>query len=126
MSTEAEILIRVADVLAQRDVPLQPVLAALQAGGTSSSYIGVSALTDRMGLLVPSTPEAFSALRPDLDVPEAPLDALWRVRIAGSQFEVGVAITDLVGPREMVEDLVPAPAREPWLGATSATTCSIG
>lgn len=115
MSTEAEILIRVADVLAQRDVPMQPVLAALQGGGTSWSYVGVSALTDRMGLLVPSTPEAFRALRPDLDVPEVPPDALWRVRIAGSQFEVGVAITDLRGPRETVEDLVPAPAREPWL-----------
>ena len=120
MSTEAEIRIRVADVLAQRDVPMQPVLAALQAGGTSWSYLGVSALTDRMGLLVPSTPEAFSALRPDLAVPEVPPDALWRVRIAGSQFEVGVAITDLVGPREMVEEFVPAPAREPWLGAIQA------
>lgn len=120
MSTEAEILIRVADVLAQRDVPMQPVLAALQAGGTSSSYIGVSALTDRMGLLVPSTPEAFRALRPDLAVPEVPLDALWRVRIAGSQFEVGVAITDLVGPREMVDELVPVAARQPWLGAIQA------
>jgi len=96
------------------------VLAALQAGGTSSSYIAVSALTDQMGLLVPSTPEAFSALRPDLDVPEVPLDALWRVRIAGSQFEVGIAITDLRGPRETVEDLVPAPAREPWLSTIQA------
>lgn len=115
MSTEAEILIRVADVLAQRDVPMQPVLAALQAGGTSSSYIGVSALTDRMGLLVPSAPEAFAALRPDLEVPSAPLDALWRVRIDGSQFDVGIAVTDLRGPRETVEDLVPTPAREPWL-----------
>ncbi len=120
MSTEAEILIRVADVLAQRDVPVQPVLAALQAGGTSESFIGVSALTDRVGLLVPSTPKAFRALRPDLDVPEAPLDALWRVRIAGSELEVGVAITDLRGPRETVEDLVPAAAQEPWLSTIRA------
>lgn len=120
MSTEAEILIRVADVLAQRDVPLQPVLAALQAGGTLSSFLAVSALSDRMGLLVPSKPEAFSALRPDVPVPSEPLDALWRVRIDGSRFEIGVSITDLRGPRETVADLVPAAAQESWLSTIQA------
>lgn len=116
MSSEAEILIRLSDVFAQRDIPIQPVLKAIQAGGTNRAYVVVSAFTDRMALFLPSTPDVLTALRPDLKVSDVPPEgATWRIEIDRDQFKIGVTITDRRGPTETVEDLVPAPARTAWL-----------
>ncbi|NVB77091.1 MAG: hypothetical protein HOV81_01730 [Kofleriaceae bacterium] len=115
MSSEAQILIRLSDLLAQRGAPVDRVLDAIQRAGVESFFIAVSAFSDRILLLMPSRPGVIQALVPAYSGPELPADALLRAVIDGTQISAGVTITDNRGQRDIVGELVPAAVRDRWL-----------
>lgn len=115
MSTESEHLIRLANVLADRGGPIERILAALRIVGTDNAYLGFSALSSRLDLMMPIHPAVMEAAAPDVKLPDSlPANGLIRMSVDGDRVSVGVLSIGNINARVATEELIPGPASDKW------------
>ncbi|MDB4957899.1 MAG: hypothetical protein JWO36_5468 [Myxococcales bacterium] len=117
VSNEAPHLIRLSQVLAERQTNVEAILTAVTVSGTSSVYLTVSALSRRIDLMIPYHPDALAAIAPHLEPPQAPPRAMLRIFTDGDRLDAGLVIAGPVPARDAVDQLAPAPVRDAWLAA---------
>lgn len=115
MSTENEQLIRLANVLAERGVAFERLLAALRIVGTDNAYLGFGVLSSRVDAMLPVHSRVLEAAAPGVAPPESmPEGGLIRMSVEADRETVGVTTIGNINARVAAEELVPGPARDAW------------
>ena len=96
---EAPHLIRLGDVLKQREAPVLPVLTAVTVSGTSSVHLAASARGRRLDLLMPFNADALHAIAPGVAPPPVPPRSMIRISIDGDALGAALVVVGAVAPR---------------------------
>lgn len=110
----SELLGRLAQVLSDRGAPAAPILAAVEASGTSTVYVAASGFTRRIDLLVPFTSGSLAAIAPNVSVLSVPPRSMLRMSAAGDQLAAARVVVGKVSVAEAIDDAGPATARDAW------------
>lgn len=106
MSLESGYRLRLAELLAERNAPVEPLLNAIELGGASQVYLGFGALSNRVHLMLPRHPAVLHEVAPSQFLPERlqPRGVL-RVECDGPSMAVGLVTMDAVPARDALEEL---------------------
>jgi hypothetical protein len=115
VSIETPQLIRLSELLAEREVPVLPVLSALKVPGTSFVYLAISTLSRRIDLLVPFSVGALAEVAPTAVAPAIPPRAMLRICCDGDRLGAAMVVVGTIAPGEAIDDVAPPTTREAWV-----------
>lgn len=116
MSAESEQLVRLANVLAERGAPTERVLTAVEVAGTDNVYLGFSALTSGVEVMLPIHPAVMEAVAPGTSLPDPPPET-GVIRMSapgGDRIAAGVTWFGAINAGDATDQLAPEPVRGAW------------
>lgn len=106
MTVETGYRVRLGELLAERNAPVERLLKAVDLVGPSQVYLGFAALSNRLCLLLPRHPAVLHEVAPGKVLPERlrPRGVI-RVECDGSDVAVGLVTMDAIPARDALEEL---------------------
>ncbi len=114
------------EVLAERALPVLPILSAIEESGAPTVYLAISGFSNRIDLLVPFLPASLAAIAPQIAVPSIPPRAMLRISADGDRLGAAMVVVGAMHASDALDDVSPAGGREPWRATVDALLAPAG